>query len=712
MNELEEYRAYLISQGANPEEANEYIEYIKAQQANEPIDASSITQEMPEWLESSDRAKIKNFAQSPEVGVKYLQGKYPDADVRLHNGETLIRKKGESGWKVLDPDTGLISKDIINDVTDIGYDIADDALSSAATALGGIVGTFVAPGAGTLAGASLAGGASSAALEAGRQKIGEELGLPQEVDAADVAVSGGVGAISPLLFGSGATTKDIAKALAKKQGKSASKELLEQAAKMNRGGLERTWDFGKDKAMPWMASVASGRSTDSIKNLQKNLDYVDSFAGKDGDIRLVDEAEKVTKDFADQFNTRQRDVGSQLADEIDQAGKKVDVSKAKGAMKAPIIEYEKVASEADTPVLRAQINRLKKAYDEVFGLADSKAGQTSKVKTTVKGGLATDESIEKLADWADETDPEYLAKLAEWKKGGRLSAKPQPNVNRPFLQFTPNSQTTVGEVPLDRTFDWSSGKYLKVPSEISDQVSAKTAWKLQQDLKPLARFNPMDGLKTSSGIGVDESRGRSAAKSAYHALNKGIDEATEGMSSKLKTQYKDLVRLEDDLSPFFSNEGKTLQTLRNIDSQGKMPVKRDLARLKEMGIDKVDDFEKLQAASQWSNAGWLPQSLGGTTSTSRTVPLSIAGGALGFYAGSNTVGGPGAGTVGGATGALIGGLAGSPAAVKALVRSTRAVDRGGKSLAKKASKVVKRGKLNAASKSIYNTMLKEDEDEN
>lgn len=165
-----------------------------------------IIQEMHPRFSSKNRAIAKNFAQSTEKQVEFLKKQYPEMDIKVFDGEVVGRLPSERDFKVLDPNTGFFSRDFLNDAADVAFDTGAGVVEGVATGLGaagGAIATPFAGGAGAIPGAMLAGGATSAAGEGLRQTIGRSLGIPQEIDMNDVAISGAIGAATPALFGAG-----------------------------------------------------------------------------------------------------------------------------------------------------------------------------------------------------------------------------------------------------------------------------------------------------------------------------------------------------------------------------------------------------------------------------------------------------------------------------------------------------------------------------
>lgn len=331
--------------------------------------------EMHQDISLWDRAKVKMFSNSPEVTVDYFKRQFPDADVVAKDGNIFMKRKGEKEYKALDPNTGFFSSDIINDATDLAYDVGDAAFTTGATALGALGGFVGGGGVGAVPGAVGAGALSSAASEAARQKIGQKLGLNQDVDGWDVAIAGGVGAASPLLFGAGAPIKASAKQVAKNALTKTGKELAQEQAEAlvkdsSRGLLERANKKTTEDIAPWIGEKLSGRTRESIKNYANNIDYVDKF--ETGEKSFLDELESFIANTKGKFYGKQNEVGSRLSKDIKGAGRKVDMTQAISILDEEIDRIQKIADLEEaaggvSKVTAEQLNRAKSLKDDIFG---------------------------------------------------------------------------------------------------------------------------------------------------------------------------------------------------------------------------------------------------------------------------------------------------------------------------------------------------------
>lgn len=543
MSDIEGYKQYLLSTGADPKEVDGYVNYLSQTQG--PTD-DQIENEMHSKIGTLDRALVKNLSQSNDVTIKHLKSKLPNADIREHNGEIIIKDQGETKYRKLDP-SGFQLGDLGHDILDVGYDIVDGIGTSAATVAGGVGGAVAGMGVASpvtaLAGASLVGGASSAASEAFRQKMGQQLGLDQEVDGTDVIISGGIGAASPLLLGTGATTKQMAKGVVKgnaakntllkalgKTGKELSEEAIEKSVeRSNRGLIQHGW-AGTKGAAKRVGSFTSGKSVEQIDDYAKNIDYITPFENNEQALEL--EANRVAKKFGQGFDDRFSEVGGQLGDAIDATGKKVGLGESKQAFLSKIEQLEKLRAEDPSPILEAQINKLKKSYTDLFGVKNA-------------------------------------------------------------------SETPV--------MDYATMTMRNAPTEMADNVSGRAAFNKQQQLKRMSRFDQLsEGVQTADGTPVDSSMVRGAARQGYHSINDGLDKATDGVSRELKDRYANMKGIEQNLEPFFENTKKTLQTARGYtDKQQYIQARTNLQRAIDQNVDGASDMKKFMAASQWTKQALL-----------------------------------------------------------------------------------------------------------
>lgn len=542
-----------------------------------------IIQEMHPRISLKDRAIAKNFSQSQDKTIEFLKSQYPDMEFKFFDNNIIAKAPGDTDYKVLDPNTGFFSKDFLKDAADVAFDTGAGLVEGAATALGAVGGATLG-GAGAIPGAMVAGASTSAANEALRQKLGQALGIPQNIDSTDVAISGGIGALSPALFGAGKA----------------------------RGAIKTGLDGFRSKVAPKIGSMMSGVRTETLKN------YAD-----DGIRATVDGLEKTgVDDFAgkaydkisDYITTNKNRAGEELVQAIDQTGVPVNIAPAKGSFRA---QEALLASQPNlTNYDKSRLNTIKSAYEKYFG----------------------------------------------------LSEKPKDG------------------------FDMNTLLPIKASGEIPDQATAKRAWDLQKSLKQMAKFE--------QGMTPEDAYTKQVARDSYGTINKALDEASDGLTTKAKGQYKDAVTLENELLPKFEGNTrmdsiqKTYKELSNMDAKSRQILKERLSRLAESGqLDLTNESKVLGTFSELGNPKLMPISSGGTTSTTRSIPAAGIGGIVGAYGGNQAglTGQPGADSALGAVGGVaLGTLLGSPAAMKNYIRMTSKASNVRKAISPK-SDAVRRG---------------------
>lgn len=298
------------------------------------------------------RAIVKNLSNDPQASVKYLKERYPGMEVKLNEkGRLLLREPGKTDWNVLDPDTGLnplnsspteIGKDIIDAGFDVGSGVASTAAAGAA-AVPAAIATAPAGGIGALPAAALAGGATSASLEAMRQKLGNLFGLDQQVSGRDVALQGAVGAVSPLLFGTGVAAKSALSGAAK-AGLSEAEQLAVAAAQ--RGIVPRIGSAVKGRAETMMFRAlgpnAKAAEQNYVKGQIKDMGRVLLDEGMGG----AKSYDTLAKQTAAKATQRGQELGK-IVEQLDTAGPTVMLDDVAASTKNILGESGKLPGAAE-----------------------------------------------------------------------------------------------------------------------------------------------------------------------------------------------------------------------------------------------------------------------------------------------------------------------------------------------------------------------------
>lgn len=334
----------------------------------------SVLQEQHPDIGVGTRMLLKNLANSPESQAAYLQKQ--GLESKVMDGQVVAKRPDETQWRVLDP-----SELDLQDITDVGYDVASGIGSGIATAAGGLAGGVAGGPAGALAGGAAAGGASSAGLEALRQKLGQQLGIPQEVDTGQVAMSGGLGAAAPLLFGTGATMANVAgKGLA---GKLASRSLQNApdlaALEAAQSGLISKGYGAVKSAGPKVAEYVTGVPAKATEAYMANKEAVKNL-GQEGALTSFGEAslDKLKSGLGD----FKQEVGKKLEAEIDSSGKTVNIAKVRQHIDDFINKLE-TGNLAKNPTVQEEVQAFKQQRDKIFKEVADQATDSGEVAKTL-----------------------------------------------------------------------------------------------------------------------------------------------------------------------------------------------------------------------------------------------------------------------------------------------------------------------------------------
>lgn len=526
---------------------SDWKERAKVVQSDFPV----VDESSPE-VGLKQRMVAKNLAQSITKQAEYLKLQYPNLDIKVQGSNVLIKRPEDGSYKVLDSSALELA-----DIGDIG-DVVGGGLASTA---GTVAGAFVGNVPGAIAGSAAAG----AGFEAGRQKLGQYMGVPQEVDGTDVAISAGANAIGTTLLGTG---------------------LKEGAKGAYKGAIREGWN----KGIPNVASYWYGAPKEVISDYVTNRQAVEQAIPHRSDL-----AQSVVDRIKTALNGEKRKVGEALGTSI------------KGADKAVSIQ----------PVIQQ--------YDE------------------------------------------YIK---------RLEAE--------FMEM-PNA---INKAKLDEAKSQAAqlfGDFTNEGAKVSGNLSPSAAFRLQGDLKDfgdLKRISSGVNPRFSSAATQSEKDLSNQALSGYQHINKELDRVTEGASPELKRQYQELMQMQGALSSGTNTPQQAYSTLTSIGGKSKTAFREQLEKLAgKTGERFDDDITRLQSAEYFGDAGWVPKSINGTTSTSRTVPAAGLGAFIGYKVGSSA-GGIGMGGLGAAAGAAAGNASASPKALKALINYSDALRSGANAVGK------------------------------
>lgn len=393
----------------------------------------NIKEQMHPAVSWKDRALVKNLA-SPQGGLKYLQEKYPNLEVKEFGGRVLMKGANEDQYSVLDPE-GFD----LQDITDVGVDVAQGIIEGGATAAGALAGGGLA----SIPAAIAAGGAAGAGTEALKQKIAQELGLREDISGTDVAISGAFGAASPLLFGAGVGAKQAAKA-----------GLTEFAQK---GALGTAKDSVAGKVLPQLAEFTSGVPKKVYKTFLNNTDEIVNMTDDDMIARSVnvfdtieEGAQALKSELGEQYNV------------LKDSGQAIDMSSVHDDL---LGEIQRLSGRGTTNSEKEAAKGLQELYENAF---------------TIDGELIPVQNV----------DFDMAMKIKD-----EIAARSQFNKN--LGDLTPAQRVVGGKVKAS-----SEGLYSKTNKAIEDSINSFGPLKAKYaDYKQVEKF--LNSFKTGKGAQAD-----------------------------------------------------------------------------------------------------------------------------------------------------------------------------------------------------------------
>lgn len=545
----------------------------------------NIIEEMHPDISSADRAIVKNFSQSPEKSANYLKKHNPQLDTRVWDGRVLVKGKNELDWKVLDPDTGFFSTDILNDAADIAYDVGSGIVEGTAAVGGAIGGALAGWGVGAVPAAMATSAATAAGSEALRQSIGSGLGIDNELGeaAGDTLLSAAIGGAVPAL---GAAVRPA----------------IKNAGKLAKGSISKL-------------TQATADDVDVFLNQKDKLDNIirsdSGFTDVYSDIgREIAEKEKV---FKSEINNMFSDLRKQ--------GIAVDISNVRGVYDSKIVELESkiargAASDADVGLRDA----IKAERDQIFSRSNDMVDlkSTNRDYSKVKGQALNDGS--QLSSQID-------------NKGGIY---PTGVINRSARDTSDELTQGVLRTETDTVVDegLSLSDYLSgrtpsrsVRSDLADNQDIGDALDLRQSLAARANFkNRSDLQKSLASANLSES----LAARGYGELGKSIDEAASQFGSKeAREMFKSHVEFVGDIANNFKSP-EALERFMKAANKGdrKVLAEKLTAIDKRFGTNLKDKGKIISTANalQSSESGTLVDAIRPKSG------LELIGGAIGAKA--------------------------------------------------------------------------------
>lgn len=525
------------------------------------------------------RLGMKMFGNDPEKSFQRMQEDHPNMQFRKDSmGNILAKNRDETKWGYVDPPDFDPE-----DITDLTWDAPAAVAEGVMSTIGGVKGAlFGAPAgppgmaAGALTGASLYGSATAGGLDAANQFIGQALGYNDKIDSDRVITASKWGAL-PAALGTGATTKQIAKAAAKSG-------ISEQALKQSqRGLLDKAYGYGAGK----LGQLASGVDSSLLQSVRRNLDEIKDVeaAGNEG---------------AEIYGVVRDKVTTAMDGALSEAGEKL--GKVQGA--------EDVLVDVAT---------VEKPLLDLIGRYQARA----------------EKDILKYGDAAEN--------MASVQKAQQVESILQPYIK--------------GEGVLEGGYDVKD--YLDDINDLTG-IAKGTDPSIQNDV----RKQIMNATRKSASL-VNEQAAKSSGGKAWINAKKDYSELLEIKNRVKNKHFKDDEATERTVNSLLSRKKKAKR----------LTIKRDMEKL---GVDIDEPARESIANSLFVQPSTDALSLGGSTSTSRTVPLAAMGGLAGYQLGAYAGGDQNysAGLLGGAIGSALGSKLGSPAAMRAFMSGDRSAKKG------------------------------------
>lgn len=656
--------------------------------------APDILQEQHPEFSLMDRLAVKNFANNNEASVNYLQKQHPDLEVKVDDfsGQILARKRdgSEKAYRVLDPDQGFFGSfshplEALKDIGDSAYDIGSGIGTTAATAAGGLAGAATGPGA--LAAAAGSGAAASGGLEALRQLVGRGMGINPEISGTDIGLATGVGAISPLLFGTGATATQIAEksmnpfagALRTITGEATpALDAADKQAMSNQNGLAQYVGGKIAKLPPLIGSKISGINQGKIEHLIENPGVLKAVNDKGLFNYSSDAASGLTKDIVGDTNklgaglrkqyeglSALRKMADQKIAEIGPATVDPESGLALGALKAQLESQP----EPFYGLMGQRLQEIENAAKQA-----KISSTTDAIENAGKNAPLTEGALAELAS----TDP-TIKTLGQLRDALSINSD---EVRKPFDNLIAHYESvakTDGSKAAQEELAYIKRERDALFKE-GGKLDANAGWQLKKRLDKLGRrfaTTPGTGSTTPAAMSQVDKDLMNAAKEGVDLVNERLDSlghlvgadiaGDNAAFSKKMLQRKYLKNMTKDPEAAY-------RFLSNLQNDPKIVAKQRVEQwLDPKYADRIIKASEDLATHKAFNSGNLgPVSSGGTTSTSRSLPLALGGFALGGMLGSNTLG-PGGGRAGAIAGGLLGAIAGGPAALRAYMALGRGV---------------------------------------
>ena len=548
-----------------------------------------IVNEMHPDIDFATRAIYKNFGADPESSFRFLQKKLPNLQLKKDKeGEVLAKRPDELEWRRLDP-KGFD----LQDISDIGYDVVAAGGQGLVTAASGLAGAF-AGGIGAIPAAMAGSALSGAGLEVLRQAFGRGAGIEDNFSGQDVGIALGAGAVSPLLFGTGAGAKEALKASLKEGTKQSAKEILQT----QRGLLGRGYDAIAGYVGPKLGALVSGENAKVIKKAAEILPEIKA-ADTNPEIRSLP-LKEVAQEVPRKLKNLTTETGRRLED------------------------------------LRGMI-------DNQPGLILTGEGAA----TRGTGSIQATEFIQPFRDLAEKLSAGGAATEAQLKDAQTLA-----RVIEQEFKGLPENLTAAQVDTLRKRFKERAQQYGLNYGKTGQAVGGTEG---------------ASAIDAQIALAFEESRRK---------MNDSIISRLEAMGPEYADEYAKLNDQYSYLKGVSKENNNKFKTSKSVSDFLARSTKDDLEAQNLIDIQNITgvNLEDLatrdQALRTFSKPSTEIRSLGGTTSTSRSIPLAVAGGTAGYYLGQQS-GGEYSPFLAAILGGGLGSKLGSPAAMRTYMNANQ-----------------------------------------
>ncbi len=637
-------------------------------------------QEMHPDFSVADRFVTKNFSNDDQASVDYLKKRHPNLDIQLDPKTNQIKArsktpgKDDGKFRVLDPDLGVMGEithpgEMLQDLGDVGYDALAGVGSTAAGAASALAALPETLGIGSIPAAMAGGAAASAGLEGARQGIGGLLGVNNSANLGQIGLAGAGGAVSPLLFGTGASAAGIAeKALAS----GAAPEAIAAAQKGLVGRAASAVGGKVMDALPAIGEKLSGVPKDRIQGLLENFKAVQDM--RNAPKPMTDLGKQASTEVGDALRQGKTAAWSTYSKAADAVGDQmIDATPVHNAFKQAIAD----ASKGDDQEV---VDQLTKEFNRLFTKTEKNSGTVVPRQTAAELG-------------ATREVPSAGTVLPEGTPGGMrpetLNGKPtgaRDTVTGALVMEpapTAGTYTTArgGGAAIDNVtgktltedvrpnIDWETLGGEGVTQTPKEQIPLRAAIRLERKLGELGDLGSLGPMK--GGVGnrysptasyADKAVGQTAVD-AKNILGDAISKMLPEDALAAKAEYGRIANIEKQVKPLFKDTSKAFRTLRNLGADANAGNRELLQGVdQEFGTKILPQSRLAGAFASFRNPSVLPVSGKGTTSTARAGALGLAGAGAGYEVDKHYGGGSGA--VGAGLGGLIGGALGGPAALQ------------------------------------------------